>query len=324
MSSVKTQSLSDIPYLNLKEIHGRFIASLTFRDAGEWRMWISTGDGLIAVKAWPAEAFYFSKDAESDTDIYLHFLDFIAQRASFSELKKPFSGLHDDILNLAASIAKVEHLNATRDSIGTGVSRMVVTEVEYLFAVCRSIFDLLQEISFAIWNTIQLTDQSIPKKPLKESFSKMVLFQGREATAEELTSRFGLPKQWADYYVRNGEFFLTLREFRDSIVHRGTQVQTIFAGEDGFLVRRSMKPFSNMAVWKENEVRPNDLVPLLPALGVVVHKTLSACEDFSHTLEHVIQFPEPLVPGMKLFMRSFFNEAFSMVISDANQRLTKP
>jgi hypothetical protein len=66
-------------------------------------------------------------------------LDFIAQRASFSELQKPILGLRDDVFNLSASLAKISHLHATKDIVGPGVSRMAVTEIEYLFSVCRSV-----------------------------------------------------------------------------------------------------------------------------------------------------------------------------------------
>lgn len=322
MDHIDISKLSTIPYLDLSNLHGRFISTLMFYDGGVWRMWISVGDQLVEIKAWPAESFYFSVEPESPFDICFHFLDFIAQRASFSELQKPILGLRDDVFNLSASLAKISHLHTTRDIVGAGVSRMVVTEVEYLFSVCRSIFDLLQEIASALWETISLHDSSVKKKSLKKTFSKMVLFQGRSSTEQELAERFGLPQPLAAYYVRNAEFFMTLREFRDNIVHRGSQVQTIFSSDAGFLVQHSLKPFSNMNIWSDEEKQPNDLVPLLPALGIVIHKTLSACEDFSSTIEKIIQFPAPIVPSMRFFMRGYFNETFSSTLRDAYERLT--
>lgn len=322
MTNIDVSKLSTIPYLDISNLHGRFISTLMFYDAGAWRMWILAGDQLVEIKAWPAESFYFAAKPESPTDICFHFLDFIAQRASFSELKKPILGLQDDVFNLSASLAKVSHLHATRDIVGSGVSRMAVTEVEYLFSVCRSAFDLLQEIASALWETIKLHDSSANKKPLKETFSKMVLFQGRASTEKELIERFGLPQPLAAYYVRNAKFFMTLREFRDNVIHRGSQVQTIFSSETGFLIQHSLKPFSDMAIWSEEEKQPNDLVPLFPALCIVVHKTLSACEDFSSTIEQVIQFPPQIVPNMHFFMRGYFNEMFSAALHDANSRLT--
>ncbi|WP_368655513.1 hypothetical protein ABRY94_14375, partial [Castellaniella ginsengisoli] len=314
--------LSAIPYLDIANLHGRFISTLTFYDAGAWRMWIPAGDQLAEIKAWPAESFYFAAAPESPTDICFHFLDFIAQRASFYELKKPILGLRDDVFNLSASLGKISHLHATKEIIGPGVSRMVATEIEYLFSVCRSIFDLLQEIAGALWQTIKLHDSSVNKKPLKETFSKMVLFQGRASTEKELIERFGLPRPLAAYYVRNAEFFMTLREFRDNVIHRGSQVQTIFSSERGFLIRHSLKPFSDMAIWSDEEKQPNDLVPLFPALCIAVHKTLSACDDFSSTIEQIIQFPPQIVPNMRFFMRGYFNEIFFGALHDANSRLT--
>jgi hypothetical protein len=98
---------------------------------------ITAGDQFVEIKAWPAGSFYFSVEPESPLDIYFHFLDFIAQRASFSELQKPILGLRDDVFNLSASLAKISHLHKTRDIVGAGVSRMVVTEVELTEAVRR-------------------------------------------------------------------------------------------------------------------------------------------------------------------------------------------
>lgn len=263
----------------------------------------------------------FSLESELTTDIYLHFLDFIAQRASFPKLRKLILGLQDDVFNLSASLAKISHLHVTRDVVGTGVSRMVVTEIEYLFSVCRSIFDLLQEIATALWETIELYDTSVEKRPLKEKFSKMVLFKDKRSTQDEISERFGLPQPLAAYYMRNADFFLTLRDFRDNIIHRGSKVQTIFSSESGFLIQQSLRPFSSMKIWRDDE-KKNDLVPLLPALGIVVHKTLLACEDFCSTIEQVIQFPPPIAPGMRFFMRGYFNEILSATLCDAANRLT--
>lgn len=228
MGSIEISKLSAISYLDIANLHGRFISTLNFYDAGAWRMWIPAGNQLVEIKGWPAESFYFAAEPELPTDICFHFLDFIAQRASFSELRKPILGLRDDVFNLSASLGKISHLHATKDIVGPGVSRMVATEIEYLFSICRSVFDLLQEIACVLWKTIKFYDPSVRKKPLKETFSKMVLFQGRVSTENELLERFGLPQPLAAYYVRNAEFFMTLREFRDNVIHRGSPSKRFF------------------------------------------------------------------------------------------------
>ena len=321
MASIDLAKLAAIPYLDVANLGGRVITSLMFHDNGEWRNWIEAGDQLVEMRAWPAESVYFSKAEAAPDDIAFHFLDFMSQQACLPQVMPALFGIRDDYFNLSSSLAKIQHLHATRASIGNGCSRMVVSEVEYVFLVCRSIFDLLQEIALKLWDTIHLADTSVKKKALRDSFNAMTQFEGKPATREALSRRFGLPSPLADYYVRWQGFFGLLRGFRDNVVHRGSQVQTFFTGESGFLISKSLKPFQDMDVWRDDERRPNDLVPLIPALGIIVYKTLQACDDFSQTLSSIIQFPPPIVPGMRLFMRGYFNESLASTLSDADERL---
>jgi hypothetical protein len=51
MDNIEISKLSAIPLLGYFSLHGRFISTLMFYDAGEWRMWISAGDQLVEIKA---------------------------------------------------------------------------------------------------------------------------------------------------------------------------------------------------------------------------------------------------------------------------------
>lgn len=319
MEQFDASQLSAIPYLDAVSLQGRFLSTLCFYDK-EWRMWMVAGGRLIETKAWPAESFYFAYTPESPNDILLRFLNFIAQRACIKEVGKAFLGVQDDVFNLAASLAKIELLHGARDKIGHGVHRMVTTEIEYICGVCRSLFDLLQEIVARLWATIQLVDPSVPKKPLKETFSSTLLRGDVLLSSAQLTERFGLPQPLADAYVRHADFFLSLRSFRDNLTHRGSHVQTVFTAENGFLVAGSLRPFAAMQIWRDDERDPNDLVPLLPALGTIIYRTLGACEDFAHILESFILFPPPIAPGMGFFMRGYFNEPLIEALKDAEAR----
>jgi hypothetical protein len=316
--------LGQIPYLDLSEGHGRFISTLSFYEDGEWKIWLPIGEGkFIQTTGWPAEGFYYASAPENNTDIYLHFLDFISQRGSFLEIQKAFLGIRDDFFNLSASLSKVTHIHETRSMLGTGDGRMIVTELEYFFSICRSMLDLLQEVAVELWKKITLLDSAAPtKQGLRESFNSMVWFNGRKTTRDELQSRFGLPEPLADFYIRHVDFFLLVKNFRDNIIHNGSQIQTIFSAEDGYLINRNFRPFSSLEIWKEEEFRENELVPLLPALGVVAYKTLGICEDFTTTLEKIIQFPKPLVPNKMLFMRGYFDGHFGWVLKDAQRRVS--
>lgn len=308
MKHVKSTDLSAIPFLDAGNINGRLIISLAFYVKGDWNMWMSTNKGIQKIIAWPSEGFYFGDTPESKSDICLHFLDFLAQRAPNTSIGNPLRGLHDDFLNLSASLAKLDLLYKKQDEIKEGVTRMVSTEIEYIFSVCRSIFDLLQEIIARLWGTVKLNDTNVKKQSLPETFSKATAQLQNDNKPDSLIKKYGLPSPLAEFYTRNYPFFSSLRKFRDNVAHRGSSVGLIFSTEDGFAVQDTQAPFSEYGVWTEEHKKENGLCSLRPAIGYVIHQTLTACDDFSRTVENIIMFPPPIAPGLHLYMRGYFNE----------------
>jgi len=210
---------------------------------------------------WPAEGIYFGTKPEKETDIYLHFLDMVGQRLNYLPVKRMFFGLHDDVFNISASLAKVRLLYRTRKDHKTGVARMVATEIEYLHGVCRSIFDLWQEILVVLWDSIALVDRSVKKRQLPQSYREMLFCSNKLRTVDEMTKRFpGLPAPLAECYVRSGNFFADLRRFRDRIVHQGAGVDIVFEGEKDFLIAEERVPFRDMKIWREEEREPKLLI----------------------------------------------------------------
>jgi hypothetical protein len=319
METINVNKFSVIPYLQPDNLAGRFICTLCFYDDG-WHSWADVGDRLMRVQMWPAEASYFGIVSEAETDLCFHFTDLFAQRASYAEIGRPFVGLQDDIYNFGASLAKVRWLHDSRSGIGSGVGRMVRTEIEFIVAICRSIFDLLQEIVSKLWVHVSLRVAPETKKNLKETYSDTLLYKGSPSNADKLIERFGMPRELADCYVRSSDFFITLRQFRDNIVHRGSQVQGIFEGNDGFLIRKALVPFRDIDIWRPEERTETELVPLLPALGYVISETLGVCEDFSLTIGRIIDLLPPIAPGMRLFMRGYFNEVLIGALDDVKER----
>ncbi|MGF6571593.1 hypothetical protein ABH945_003714 [Paraburkholderia sp. GAS333] len=321
MSTIDASHLSVIPYLDMSSVDGRFISSATFFAEGQWRMWVPAEDRFLELKiVEPVEMFYWSKAPQSNHDVYIQLLDFVAQQAALPGLEHAVTGMMDDVLNMTILPAKIDVLHASRNSVGSGIRRMVTTEVEYLFSLCRSLFDLLQEIIAGVWKTVMLHDKTVVKRPLKGSFREMVVFEGKPVTSQLLESRFGLPTLIAQTYVGASRFFLDLKTMRDNLVHHGSQVQTIFDGEDGFLIAGHLRPFASIAIWQEEEKQPNNLVPLLPALTTMIYGTLAVCGAFSHAMEQTIGCPPPLVPGMKLFLRCPLSERFLAAMQDCADR----
>ena len=319
MSHIKYDQLSKIRHLDVANINDRTLSSLTFFADGEWEVWFSTDEGqLLKIIAKPAEAFYFGDRPELDSDLYFPFLDFMVQRASYPEVMKLLFGLKDDLFNLSASLRKVGFLYEQRDKLNHGVSRMVISEIEYIFTTCRSMFDLLQEIIAKLWSGIKLIDENIQKKSLPDTFSKMVLRDNKPISAEEIARLSKIPTPMAEFYARSSDFFCTLRKFRDIVMHGGSSVDTVFVGERDFMVRADLSPFAKTSIWEKADSHPNNLRDLTPALTAVVCETLG---DFSEVFGTIIAFPPPLFPRMNYYMRGYFNDHLSAVASDYGRRI---
>ncbi len=286
-------------------------------------MWmpIEPPERLVKIRAWPAESFYFSTSPESENDLCSEFLNFIAQVANLQSVQRPFSAIQDDIFNLSASLAKLPILHSSTQSPGT--TRLAATEVEYILFICRSVFDLLQEVIKRLWDTVHLTDPAIKKKELKKSFADMILHAKVPRTAEQMADRFNLPMPLAECYERHTPMFLKIRQFRDDLVHRGHRLQTIFSGENEFLITKRLGSFRDINIWRDDEIITNGLAPLAPVLNLIINGTLTACEDFALTLGPTIKWHEPTVPNMKLYMRGYYNESLKRAFADAASRLSE-
>ncbi len=316
--------LAEIPFLDHVNIADRFLSCLTFYDKGDWHFWMIAGESgdqrLVKMKAWPAESVYFSIAPVVASDLYLSSIDFTGRIACYYELQKAVSGIRDDIFNLATSLAKLDLLQAARALVPQSLSRMASTEVEYVALVCRSLLDLFQEVMANLWNRVQLLDDSVHKKPLKNSFARTILNNERILSPEDISTRFGMPIEIANCYGRVTEIFMSLRRFRDNIVHHGSQMQHIFNGDDCFLIASRFTPFPDMVLWDDDERMENDLVPLIPAIETLIYRTLAVCDDFCLALSQHIKFPPPVVPGMHLFMRSYFTGRLISALDSGNRR----
>lgn len=304
---IKNSELTKIPFVDSNNIGERVLTTLTFFEEGEWQIWLPSPNGLIPIKGEPAEADYFARTREKDMDIYLDFLNFMTQRACWAETMRFVDGIRDDIHNLGASLGKLDLFHRSFGDKSLDVKRFVSTEVEYIFGVCRSLFDLLQEVIATLWqNRIELFDKSIKKKQLKKSFRGMVLKDNKLRTMEEIRTQFHVPAELASFYHRHGPFFQVLRQYRNKVVHSGNDFKP-FVTEKGFAVSADFEPFASFDVWNEEHMLPNRLASLRPIVAHVITETFRACEDFTQTIQKIIRFPSEIAPDFKLFIRGFHN-----------------
>lgn len=309
MAIIPLPEIAKIPQIDHANLGGRGLISLNFFVEGEWHLWIPTNAGLIRMNGHPEEGFYFADRPESKKDGYLDILNFIAQFGNSKGVSRPTQGLMDDFLNLSGCLKKFDLLfEYSQIEKSPGTSRLIITELEYLFSLCRSIFDLLQEIIAAQWGNIKPVDISARKKQLPKKFSSIILSDNQIGTVDQIVARFCIPTELAAFYVRSGPFFQTLRKFRDKFIHGGNSPEFVFATAKGFAVKATTQPFASFNIWNEEHRLPNDLCSLRPAIAYLVDETLKACEDYSATIQAMVSFPPPICPGLTFFMRSHFNE----------------
>ncbi len=284
------------------------LSNLTFFHDGKWDMWLPTPNGLHWLRGQPAEADYFAITPEGSEDVYVEFLNFMVQRACWADALDPISGLQCDIHNLGASLAKIELFYRESADKSRNVRRFVSTEIEYVFGVCRSLFDLLQRTILRIWGRVKLLDKSIKKKNLPESFRKMVMLDRKRMSATEIAEKWHIPSTLAEFYFKQGAFFEHLRSWRDEIAHHGRDLSFLFVTERGFAVSADTEPFCSFGIWNENHMQKNRLASLRPALAYVITETLRACEEFTDAIQKIIEFPPEIVPGFRLYLRGYHNK----------------
>jgi len=317
--SVSESELKKIPFLDAANIAGRVVTTLCFWERGEWHMWLPHAAGVIKLRGEPAEADYFARMPEKGTDIYLEFLNFLTQRACWRSVMRPVDGIRADIHNLGASLGKIALFRRACTERKQEVRRFVATEMEYIFLVCRSVFDLLQEVVHGLWDRVVLLDKASSKQQLRETFGRMVISGCEPLDIEGIQAKFHIPEALASFYHRQAPFFQTLRDYRDRIVHGGMDFDLIFATERGFGLRCDSQPFASFGVWQERQMLRDHLAPLRPVLAYVITRTIEACEDFSLTMQRLVRFPPEIAPGFKLFVRGFHNDeliAMKQVIKD--------
>lgn len=155
----------------------------------------------------------------------------------------------------------------------------------------------------------QVAETLRKQRKLPDTFSSLCLEEKRRVrTAEEIESRFGLPREMAEQYAAAAPFFFDLRKIRDGIVHGGREFDLIFETERGFCVSPKSAPFSAFQ-WQTHHSYNENLVSLLPWLSHIILQTIGTCTALMSAFASLISLPEELAPGYRVFVRGPNNDA---------------
>ncbi|MEX0595316.1 MAG: hypothetical protein WD512_02370, partial [Candidatus Paceibacterota bacterium] len=303
-------------YLDITNVNGRVIPSLSYKnDEGKWILWVPMNEKLTMLYACPAESEYISNKPDNENDVLLNFYNFFLKHISYPDINPKIRSIRDDFHNICTVIAKIDTYYNLKVDKNIEVHRFVSTELEYLFVVCRSLFDLLQEIISGVWSKVTIFDKQIHKKTLPKSFREMIIKNNKLLSQEEIQSRYNIPESMAKYYFEIAPFFLVLREYRDKVVHSGKTVDIVFELENGFAVDKSSEPFASFNVWKESDFYNVNLASLRPVIHHIITITLKSCDDFIDVISSIIKFPPSLIPNHNIYTRGYHTTAYINLIN---------
>lgn len=322
---VSREQLKVMSHLNVEALGGRVLNLMAVWDGKQWHSWHPVGKSLMKIQiAGVQDADYLAKTPHMPSDLFVPFVDMMWQRASWPEIVPLIHAIEADFRNMGTSIAKLKHFHMTRTMLPSGsATDFASTEIEYLIILCRTVFDLLQEIVARIWQgRVRLlapeAERRRKARKLPDTFSKMCLKDKNiPRTAAELEELYALPRAMAEQYVHVTPFFAALRGFRDSIVHSGTEVEHLFETERGFCIpseSRLLAAIPGILVHPYNK----NLVSVLPWLSGVILTTIDICNSLVNAFASVVSLPEEVAPGYRVFLRTPNTPAIAEVLNVGN------
>jgi len=314
----KLDELRKLPHAYCEDMRDRvFPLHPLLDDSGKWHLWIPQNGAIIDFSgSTPHEANYFAKAPDRTDDIIFPFLEFLEKRAFWPDILIWLTSITNDIHNLSASMAKISILFKENRKSGLDVRRMVGTEIEYIFFVCRSLFDLLQKIIKNLWRRATRCTPGLQEQNLPDSFGKMCLFDDKPMSIEDIVKRRNVPSELAAFYNSNARFFEWLREYRDIIVHKDGEFNLIFIDEKGLAISNIIAPFDSMPIWSNTNTLPNDLGSLKSVVSYIISSTFDAFEDAIDFFKTKITFPADVVPNHRMYLRGVNNSYIINLKSD--------
>jgi len=299
LSKVDKDELRKVPYIDYIPLDGRMVFLQPYLDKKDntFKTFVPQGNKLTWIYAEPVESCYYAEAViDKSKDIYLRLIDVIARQYSFDSVINTLLGIIRDIENCSVVVEKYfVFLDLFRNTEDVSTSNLITTDLEYFFGNVRSIYDLLQTL-------IQDLMRRTSKKKLPNRFSRMI-----RQNSENLRRKYDLPEALIKYYIDTKDFFVKCRDIRDSIYHRGLDIQIVFCTEDGFALQKNPlipNPLtSKFDIWPEEKIKKNGLVSVLALISYINKRILDDLGTFSQVLTQSIQPLPPISETHKLFFR---------------------
>jgi hypothetical protein len=303
--------LDEVPYLTCVPRDGR---ALLFQpwydiDTRSWHMYAEIDpDSYIRMQLHGmSSGTYYAQGPAYPKDLDFNLGTLIAQHLSFPPVASAFYALIHDIQLLAASLEKLELIRATVTNHTLG-SFLVETELEYLFVLLRSMYDLLQKVAKRVGKFLCNSDGTPPIAELPDSFASVVLDGERARTEAELNAKYRLPHMLASFYVQQTPLFVSIRAIRVAREHHGKGLPAVFITEQGCGISQEGSPaWTSLDVWKRNKPLPNGIGSVRALAAFLAKSFLDALATFEQALRSVISpalLPKAVSEGNSLYLTS--------------------
>jgi len=304
-----------LPYINfdtLVKSNGRQILIAPFYEDNTFQYPVFSKDKnrIIFLKGILSqdEGLYIAKEInDKNQDAYFKIVDFMYRYCSYPNIIPHLGSLIDNYINIFTVVSKIDSyldlVNKIRKSM---ISDFIKTDFEYVFMIGRIAYDILQQIVSTLWNGVKLVDKSETKK-LPTNFTKIIMKPKNAGprTAEEISTVFNLPSDFANFYIEQVNFFEKLKTLRDDLVHNPETVKQdlFFVFNEGFGISDNSKLFKQFDIWDKHDCKTNNIYSIRPLLHCLVSNIMNASECFCDCIMKAIIFPYPIIDNYYVFLR---------------------
>jgi hypothetical protein len=309
--SVSRDELKKLPYLRHLPADGRIVSLQSFYDQrdSDWHLWLPVRKGelgRIAGGEVVTGSYYSAGPVEPQRDFEFPLGTLLTMQLSFPRVVPEFAKLENDVHRLAAVLQKYHLISSTRGSDDHSAHLLVLSELEYLLMLLRSLCDVLQHVVRAVASLLIHLDGSRRRvtKNLPTSFADVVTTAGEFRSEEEIQTRWDIPAALANWYVHEAPFFRELRGLRDGIAHHGRTLPSVYSVDWGFAIDPKDDPWNQFGEWPPDRLWEGRLGSLRSVFaGFTIH-ALQACTRFASTLPSFVQLPTSLNDELRFYVRS--------------------
>jgi len=303
-----------LPYVKHVPKDGRAISNYSFYDNEnkDWILHLPIKQGKLARIAGGkvvVGGYLASEPEHPEQDLIFPLGTFIIQHLSFRKLINILHGLESDFHNFSSILEKYLLISLRPKEQRDGAGQLLAAELEYLIVCIRSMYDLLQKISKSAAALIRDIHEPHDRivMDLPDSFAKIVMHGSHRRSKDELVEHYQLPPPLAEFYFKESEHFLWLRELRVAIEHHGKSPGMIFDIEDGMAIKADEKPWPFLPIWKPKLLGAKELGSLRAVFLYLVSQALELTTRYTRTYLSCIAVPPAIGHGYNFYVRDYFS-----------------